>query len=1051
MKGHTAIQSVRLFILCLFLGFALLARAQTDDIYFEHLTVADGLSQNSVHAIVQDTEGYLWFATQDGLNRYDGYNFLVYRHQTDDTGIPTAQASLSSSTVWSLYEDRAGTLWAGTDNGLNRLQRASGRFVQYNHDADDPDSLSHPTVTALFEDDAGNFWVGTSRGGLNQLDRETGRFTHFHHDPDNPDTLSSDRVNALVGDNNGYLWVATEDAGLNRLDVSTGNVRRYFHEPDNANSLSSDDLTSLLVDAGGTVWIGTNSGGLNSLDPQTGTFTRYMHHPDVAGSISSNSLRSVYEDSQGRLWVGHYLGGGLDLFDRETGVFSPLPYQPGVDNTLNDDHMLTALEDSSGIMWFGTHVGGVNKYDAKQARFRHYHHEWWSDNSLSEDTVRAFLKAGRTLYIGTQGGLNVLDLDTRNFVHYAYDPDDEQGIPHNIVRALDMDAQGHLWLATHGGLSRFDPVTKTFTNYHHQPGNPSSLSNDVVWRVMIDRRGSVWVGARDALNRLDPETGRFTRYRHDPDDSGSIPGDRITALYEDRAGRIWFSTMTTGVSRLDVETGEFIHFRHDTANENSLSNDSVFSIFEDRQAAVWFGSRSGLSRLDFETGTFHRYSVADGLPNDVIYGILSDNNDRLWMSTNKGISRFDPETDTFANFGINDGLQGEEFNNGAYYRADSGEMYFGGVNGFNVFDPGAIEESRYNPPVVVTQFSVLNQDRAISSDSDLVELSHFENYLSFEFAALDFSAPERNQYEYRLSGVDSDWIPSEGRRYASYTNLQPGRYEFEVRGSNSDGNWSTQRASLAIYIAPAFWQTAAFQVALTIALIAVLLMLYRYKTITVSRRNQVLETMVSDRTLELTRANTNLQEEVIRRQQAEEEIRQIAYNDYLTGLPNRRLFMSLGEQALHSAAREQTNAAIMFVDIDLFKEINDSWGHDAGDSVLVTLAERIRSVLRASDLVCRLGGDEFVLLLTDIKDAQFAVKVAEKLKEVITAPIDISTLVSGQSHQVSVGVSIGISLYPENEDDLEKLLILADQAMYKAKKDTQTFFCFHSDNATLPG
>lgn len=1041
MKLPTVIRTIEL-VFVLLVCAPLPGWSQTEDVFFEHLTVTDGLSQNSVHDIVQDKDGFLWLATQDGLNRYDGYDFVVYRHQTGDAGRRT---SLSNSTVWVLHEDSQGTLWAGTASDLNRFQRENDTFIQYHPDQNDPGSLSHATILALLEDRAGNFWVGTSRGGLNLLDRETGQFTHFRHDPRDIASLSSDRIIALAEGEDGVLWVGTEDAGLNRFDTRTGAVTRFRHSPDNPNSLSSDDITTLLMDSEGTLWIGTNSGGLNALDPQSGRITRYLHDPAAPGSISSNTLRTLYEDSQGRLWVGHYLGGGLDLLDRRSGVFSPVRYQPGVANSLNDDHLLAVLEDRSGILWFGTHVGGLNKYDAKQSRFRHYHHQWWNENSLSQDTVRAFYRHGRTLYIGTEGGLNALNLDTGDFVHYVHDPADPQGIPHNIVRAMDMDAQGYLWLATHGGLSRFDPETQTFTNYHHQPDNPASLSNDVIWRVLVDSRGYVWAGARDALNSFDMQTGEFTRYVHNPDDPRSIPGDRISALHEDRAGHIWFSTMTTGVSRLNVDTGDLISFTHDPANNDSLSNASVFSILEDKQGFLWFGSRGGLNRLNPETGEFRLYSVADGLPNDVIYGILPDAQGHLWISTNKGISRFDLATETFDNFGLNDGLQGEEFNNGAYYRADSGEMYFGGINGFNAFEPAAIEDNTYAPPVVITRFTVLNQDRSIQGGNDVITLNHQENYLSFEFAALDFAAPERNQYTYRLSGVDEAWIPSAGRRYASYTNLQPGQYLFEVMGTNSDGQWSTQLAALAIYIEPAVWQTVAFQVAVIIVLAMILGALYRYKTVSVKRRNEVLEMMVSDRTRELTRANENLQQEIMRRHEVEEEIRQIAYHDYLTGLPNRRLFMSLGEQALTLAAREQTSAAIMFVDIDLFKEVNDRWGHDAGDSVLVTLAERIRSVLRASDIVCRMGGDEFVLLLTDINDRQFVARVSDKLRAAITAPVSIQTGEGSDTRTINVGVSIGISLYPNDDTDLERLLVAADQAMYRAKKDPRQFCCFHSE------
>lgn len=1020
------------------------AVAQPEDIFFEHVTVSDGLSQNSVHGIVQDRQGYLWFATQDGLNRYDGYEFVTYRHRAGESD-PAPRQSLSNSTVWSLYEDRQGTLWAGTANGLNRYLPGSDTFEQYHHLPADPDSLSHETVRVILEDEVGNLWVGTARGGLNQMDRNSGRFTHFRHDANNPTTLSSDRIIALAVGSDGVLWVGTDDAGLNRFDVSTGTATRMLHDPDNINSLSSNDITALLVDSAGVLWVGTDTGGLNRVDPDTGEVRRYLHDPAQEASLSSNSIRTLYEDSQGRLWVGHYLGGGLDLFDRESNTFRQFRQQRGVANTLNDDHVLSVLEDRSGILWFGTHVGGLNKYDSKQARFRHYQHQWWNENSLSQNTVRSFYRNGRVLYIGTEGGLNVLDLDRGQFTHHSHDPSQAGGLPHNIVRAMDMDSQGQLWLATHGGLSRFDPVTQTFRNYFHEPGNPDSLSSNVIWRVLVDSTGLVWVGARDALNVLDPETGQVTRHVHDPQDPDSIAGDRISALYEDQAGDIWFSTMTTGVSRYNKTSAGFINYTHEPGNSNSLSNASVFSVTQDSDGGFWFGTRGGLSHFDPAAAQFRHYSVADGLPNDVIYGVLQDADGELWMSTNKGISSFDINTETFTNYGLSDGLQGEEFNNGAYFRGSQGEMYFGGINGFNTFHPDDIERNAYEPPVVITRFTVLNEDRVVNAFLDSmpeIELDYRENYLSFEFAALDYAAPSRNQYAYRLSGVDEHWIQSDLRRYASYTNLAPGQYVFQVMGSNSDGLWSREIAELRITITPAFWQTAWFQIALILLLVLLLVMMYRYKTVSVSRRNQALEATVNERTAQLRRANANLQQEVLLRKQAEEEISKIAYHDYLTGLPNRRLFMSLGEKALASAARDSTAAAVMFVDIDLFKEINDRWGHDVGDGVLVVLAQRITAVLRASDIVCRMGGDEFVVLLPDITDRQFAATVAEKLIASITREIEVSASASGEPIRVSVGVSIGISLYPADDNDLEKLLVQADQAMYDAKKDSATSFRF---------
>lgn len=1019
-----------------------------EDLRFEHITVREGLSQNSVHAILQDAYGYLWFGTQDGLNRYDGYNFNVYRQQTADNAMAgvTGNSGLTSSTIWALFEDRENVLWIGTATGLNRFLRDTDTFIHYRHLPDDQTSLSHQTVRAIVDDEQGNLWVGTSRGGLNRLDRDTGVFTHFRHNPADPHSISSDRISSIV-EIGGELWIGTEDAGINHFDPASGIFTRYRHNPLSIHSLSSDQITYLLVDSQNLLWIATEDGGLNSLDMQSGQFAHFLSDPANPGNISSNTLRTLYEDSLGRFWVGHYQSGGLDVFDRENGVFRQYSRLPGVVESLNDDHVLSIYEDRSGVLWVGTHVGGLNKYDRKRERFRHYQNDWRNENTLSNDIIRSFYKHGQLLYIGTEGGLNVLDQRTGQFTHFIHNPNQVDGIPHNIIRGMDMDEHGYLWLATHGGLSRFDPANATFTNYLHDPADPYSISSDTVWRVYVDSLGSVWAGARDQLNRLDVQTGRFERFAHDPADPYSLSGDRIMAIYEDSRGAMWFSTVTTGVNRFDRDTGRFTNYTHQLNNPNSLSDSFVFSITEDKGGVMWFGTRGGLNRFDPVTEIFKHFTEADGLGNDVIYGMLIDDANDFWLSTNRGLSRFNPVTLTFSNFGPHDGLQGEEFNNGAYYQSVDGEMYFGGVNGFNVFRPETIRESNYHPPIVITRFSVLNEDRMIGtpfSGSHEIELSHWENYLAFEFAALDFSAPEKNQYAYRLEGFDSQWVDAGDRRYASYTNLNPGKYLFRVRGTNSDGILSTNLASVPLYISPAFWQTAWFRLSILLAGVLLLLVLYKYKTISVHRRNSELEALVAERTAMLKSINENLQSEVIQRQKAEEEIRKIAYHDHLTGLPNRRLFRSLCERALADAQRGKKTFALMFLDVNLFKEINDRWGHDAGDAVLVAMAERIRRVVRASDIVSRRGGDEFVLLLADIGSHGFAARVADKLIGAIVEPIVIQPLSDTEAtRQVSVGASIGISLFPEHGVSLEALLSKADNAMYKAKKTGRSSYCFH--------
>lgn len=1016
-----------------------LAQQQTG---FQQLDVSDGLSQNSVNALLQDRHGFLWIATQDGLNRYDGYSFRVYRPGPIQTekGL-VSQPGPSANVIWSLHEDSDGVLWMGTAGGLDRYQHDSDSFVHYRHDPDREDSISASAVTGILDDEDGRLWVATERGGLNLMDRDTGTFRHFQHEPGNPESLSSNNIASLAQTDDGTLWIGTRDAGLNRMDPRTGTVTRIQDGSATDQVLFSDDvIMELLVTRDNMLWVATNGGGLARVDPDTGDVRRYRHDLQDPAGIASDAVRTLYEDREGRLWIGHAHGGGLDRLDRQSDTFTTYTPEPGRNGTLSGGDVQALLEDDSGILWVGTLVGGLNSHDPRRYRFQHYRNEPYRDNSLNNNTIRAFHRIDSRLYVGTEGGLNVLDLETGDFSHHVHDPESSGGLPHDIIRDIDSDGRGGLWLATHNGLVYYDPAAEDFTVFRHDPEDPDSIADNTVFRVVVDSDGMVWAGTLNALNRLNPETGEVRRFVHDPDDPDSLPGDRVLTVYEDRTGDIWAGTMSTGVSRYDRERDRFIQYTHEPDDPASLSNSYVFSILEDDSGTMWFGTRGGISRLDDrQSGRFTRYTAQDGLPNNVVYGILQDNQGHLWFSTNSGIARMNPEGGEIVSFDGSDGLQADEFNNGAYYRAGSGEMYFGGINGFNVFDPARIEASDFQPQVHVTGFQVQNEARSVGvpySGEAPIELLHDENQLAFEFAALDFSAPDNNRYAYRLVGFDDDWVEAGSRRFVSYTNISPGSYRFEMRGSNSDGRWSRHTATLPLEIRPAFWQTVWFRIIVVAAVVLALVLLYWYKAARMRQRNAELSRLVGERTAALQQSNENLQAEIRQRKRAEEEIRKIAYYDYLTGLPNRRLFMSLCEKAVMRSERSGANLAMLFVDMDHFKSINDRWGHEAGDGVLVETARRISEELRGSDIACRMGGDEFILLLDNLKEPADARIVAEKLLEAIRMPITITSS-GGEPHPVTVGISIGISLYPGDASSVEQLMAHADEAMYRAKREEQ--------------
>ena len=783
------------------------AVAQQESVFFERLSLEQGLSQSIVECIIQDARGFMWFGTQDGLNRYDGYQFTVLRQDPQDPN------SLSHNNILSLCEDQTGLIWVGTFNaGLNSYDARTGRFTRFRGNQDDSSTLSNDYIRVIYVDSTNSVWVGTALG-LNKYDRATGRFGRFLSDPANPKTLSNNLVRKICEDRSGFLWVGTDD-GLNRLDPRTGEFRRYYHHPDDPRSLSDNAIRALHVDREGMLWVGTEN-GLNRLDPETGACIRYRHDPQDPYSLSSNAVYSIHEDSRSTLWIGTN-GGGLSRFDRKTGVFHSYRNNPCDQSSLSYDEIYSLCEDQSGVLWIGTWGGGINKVDTKKKEFLHYRRDPNNPNSLSHDIVWSIYEdESGILWIGTHGGgLNRFDRRANRFTHYRHDPRNPNSLSSDIVRIVLEDRSGTLWLGTNGGgIDKFERRTGRCTNYRNSPSDPKSLSQDEIRCMYEDREGALWVGTNGGgLNRFDSATGQFTRYRSNPLDSTSLSNDYVRVVYEDSSGVLWIGTQGGGLNRFDRRTEKFKHFRENPSDPSTINNDFIMWIYESRTGVMWVLTwGGGLSRFDRKTGTFRSYTEQDGLASNATYGALEDGSGRLWISTNNGLSRFDPKTETFKNYGVPDGLQSTEFNTASFFESRSGEMFFGGINGFNAFRPEAIKDNPHVPPIVITSFTKLNH--AVKLDKPIWEqralkLSYRDYVFSFEFAALDYNAPAKNRYAYRMDGLDRDWFYTDaGKRYANYTTLPPGKYVFRVKGSNNDGVWNDEGASVEVTITPPFWGT----------------------------------------------------------------------------------------------------------------------------------------------------------------------------------------------------------------------------------------------------
>ena len=807
------------FIVCLFVLFVSTITPQKNKIKFEHLSLEHGLSSNGVFCIIQDRRGFMWFATFDGLNKYDGYSITEYKSDPHDL------QSLSDNKVSSIIEDQNGVIWVGSyGGGLDKFDREKETFTRYSHDPKNPNSLGGNGIITIYEDRAGMIWIGTFNA-LNKFDKESETFTHYKHNPGDPKTLGKNEVVAIFEDRSRILWIGTNGGGLNKFDRKNETFEHYEYDPNDPFSLGNNRIHSIFEDRSGVMWIGTNDGGLNKFDREKEIFTRYKHNPNNPNSISSNFVGDIYEDQSGVMWIGTN-DGGLSKFDREKETFTHYKHDPSDAQSLSHNRVLSFCRDQSGVLWIGTD-GGLNKLIESKKYFTHYNHDPSNPKSLSNNWVNSIIEDQKDqIWIGTfGGGINEFNRDSETFTHYKHDPNNPNSLSDDRVVFIHEDHTGVIWIGTlGGGLNKFDPGKKTFTHFRHDPNNPKSISEDEVITIYEDRTGVIWIATdQQGLNKFDREMETFTRYKNDPNDSKSLSGNEVIPIYEDRSGVLWFGTGRNGLNKFDRENDTFINFKHDPNDPTSLSYNTVSSIYENKSGVLWLGTYgAGLNRFIPETETFEHFNEKDGLADHTIYGILEDEHRNLWISTNKGLSKFNLDTKKTKNYNITDGLQDNQFEQGAYLKTKSGEFYFGGINGFNVFHPDSIKDNPYIPQIVITDFQLFSKSVPVGLDTVLnrtilnksiteteeIELTHEDNTFSFEFAALDYTNPVKNKYAYKLEDLDDEWIYTDAsRRFATYTNLDPGEYIFRVKGSNNDGIWNEEGASIRIIILPPWWKT----------------------------------------------------------------------------------------------------------------------------------------------------------------------------------------------------------------------------------------------------
>jgi signal transduction histidine kinase/ligand-binding sensor domain-containing protein/DNA-binding response OmpR family regulator len=732
--------------------------AQQDDIVFEHYSVDQGMYETNITCIVQDNIGFMWFSTNSGIEKYDGYNFTAYKNNPDDTN------SIDNAFANTLYKDNKGNIWIGNKRGFDLIDNSAETFTHFKPHPRELETKTNNHVNSICEDKKGKLWIGTL-DGLNTFDKSSGNFHTILHDNNNPESICSNIINSIHKGKDGSLWFGTA-SGLDNYDYKSRKFTHYWNA--NFNGASTDYfVNTIFEDKSGIFWLGTKN-GLVAFDPSNRTSVRYLQG-------KGNIVSSVCEDEYGTLWIGT-MGSGLYSFDKRVLKFSHYIHDPEVHNSISSNVITSVYKERSGTIWIGTMDGGVNKINRVKQPFKKY----------PFDAVKKIVRGNNNkLWIGTANG------------YYIFNPENEKSIPYSFGtdELIEEEKSGDLWIGTLSkGIYKRDTKGHK-TNFATSPGEEITRRILSMWQ---EPDGTTWIGtAAGGVYKINPNQTHLLKVAQN---NGSIKD-----LYLDSFGMLWMATFEGGLICYDTKKNVIVkNYFPDSQNPNNTKSQTFLEIHEDKKGTLWFATDEGLGKYIRETDSLCYYNVKDGLPMDIVWSILEDDHNNLWLSTRKGISKFDPSTNKFQNYDVSYGLPENGLSNIYGCKTENGEMYFGYPGGIVRFHPDSIKINQFIPPVLITSVKKLEKSVPIENE---IHFSYDENFLSFEFVALSYLSQERNQYAYKMEGIDTGWVYSGNRRFASYPNLEPGKYTFRIKGSNNDGVWNEVGASLAIIISPPWWKT----------------------------------------------------------------------------------------------------------------------------------------------------------------------------------------------------------------------------------------------------
>jgi len=1004
---------------------------------FESFGLDAGLSELGVNAIGQDPSGFLWVGTEDGLDRYDGYRFVHFTHNSAFPG------SVPDNFIADLCIDAAGSLWIATEGGGVAVRyRGESAFRPFASVVRTGDARKLENPSVIRADRAGRIWIGTRDQGLAVFDPRSRAVHRYTHGAATSPGHTAGAITSFSESHDGGMWVGSE-SGVDyvRLETAAGGTGSGIIRAERR--LEEPQVRSVLEDSAGTLWIGTERGlrKIRAADLQE----RPVASSEAgAGELPEASVETLFEDQEQRLWIG--TSKGLGLLDSAREQITFYRGAPGDPDSLMDAHVISIFEDRSGLLWIGTKFGGLAKWNPRSWSFGHRRPD--VAPVLSSRNVMSFTEtADGRLWIGTMGsGLIVSDLRGQ-VTGVLRDTSAGGPLSDGRVMALLTDRHGVIWAGTMGGgLERISPQDLSVKHYRYQHGSSHALPSDGVMSLFEDSRGTLWVGTfGGGLSRYDAALDGFVTYGTAPGDGTTLSSARVTAIAEDLLGQIWMATDGGGIDILRPQTGALQHLRHDAHDSRSIASNTLYSLYCDPHGVMWVGTRG--AGIDATTEPvrmgaalhFANLSERDGLPNNSVYGIVPDRNGGLWLSTNHGLARLDVNSRQIVSFRRSQGLQADEFNFGAHYLGRGGRLFFGGGNGYNSFLPEGLRSSSRTPAVVLTGISASGRPIETAGPYETlpaVEFDYRDRVITFDFAALDFTSPAANRFEYKLEGLDRDWIPGGERASATYTQLPGGSYTFRVRAANSDGVWNKRGSQLAVTMDPPPWRTAYAYIGYSVvagALIAWLwLRRHRQLARAVAYRAQ-LEEQVRARTLELAERNSELQH-------ANGLLECASLTDPLTGLGNRRSLdaavPALTEGLLKDWRRDPAGArlALLLIDLDRLKPINDQFGHGAGDRLLEEVSGILEECVGDDDRIVRWGGDEFVIVHR-VRDLRGAAALAERIRyRVSKRKFQVGATEAGRT-----SCSIGFALFPFAPGKFgplawDRALAVADANMYQAKK-----------------